>query len=174
MADRSDFVEVARGRTAAWVRIAYLMCGDWAHAEDLVQTALLRLYLKWPRINLDGVDAYARRTILRLVIDESRRPHRRREIPGDLPEFAAATGDPDTGMDVRAALLLVPTRQRAVLILRYFNQLSVAETAEVMRVTQGTVKSQTSRGLQTMRHILGGPQNGPETASTTWVLEIGT
>ena len=111
------------------------VCGDWTRAEDLVQTALLRLYLKWPRISLDGVDAYTRRTIVRLVIDESRRPHRRREVSGDLPETATAAGDPDGGMDVRAALLQVPARQRAVLVLRYFNQLSVAETADVLRVT---------------------------------------
>lgn len=80
MAERSEFAAVRRERTAAWSRTADLMCGDWSHAEDLVQAALLRLYLKWPRINLDGLDAYARRTILRLAIDESRRPHRRIEV----------------------------------------------------------------------------------------------
>lgn len=182
MAQRSEFSVVVKERAAAWSRTAYLMCGDWAHAEDLVQTALLRLYLKWPRINLDGLDAYARRTILRLAIDESRRPHRRAEVSGDPPERSAAPVDAAAALDVRAALQQVPARQRAVLVLRFYHQLSIAEAAQELRVTQGTIKSQTARGLARMRELLDieQPGAGPDVGSVsedlaaTWGLEIGT
>ena len=174
LAERSEFVEVVRERSAAWSRTAFLMCGDWARAEDLLQAALLKLYLKWSRINLDGVDAYARRVILRLAIDESRRPHRRSEVSGDPPEAAASVPDAAAVLDVRAALQQVPAKQRAVLVLRFYHQLSVAEAAEVLRVTQGTVKSQTARGLEKMRELLDIGSTDPDQAEAVWGLGMAT
>ena len=174
MADRDEFVQVVRERTDAWSRTAYLMCGDWGRAEDLVQAALLRMYMKWPRINLDGVDAYARRVILRLAIDESRRPHRRAEVSAEPPERSSPTPDSDAVMDVRVALQQIPARQRAVLVLRYFHELTVAESAEVLRVTQGTIKSQTARGLDKMRELLSVADPGAENLEAAWGLGLGT
>lgn len=174
MAERSEFVAVVRNRSAAWSRTAYLMCGDWAHAEDLLQAALLKLYLRWSHVNLDGVDAYARRIIVRLAIDEFRRPYRRSEISGELPEAGRPSVDTASAMDVRAALQKIPVRQRAVLVLRFYHQLSVAEAAQVLRVTPGTIKSQTARGLDKMRELLDIKPPGPNNLETVWGLGMAT
>lgn len=155
MADRSSFATVARDRAPVWRRIAFLICGDWAHAEDLTQTVLLRMYLKWPSIDPNGVDAYARTSIARLAVDESRRPHRRRElISGQLPDRSVDSASPDDAMDVRQALADLPQGQRATLALRYYAGCSVAETAAALGVTEGTVKSQTAKGIAALRERL--------------------
>lgn len=152
MADRSSFAIIARERAAAWRRTAFLICGDWSQAEDLTQTVLLRLYLKWPSISPNGVDAYARMAIARLAVDESRRPWRRRERVSDhLPDRGVDGPSADEAMDVRRALADLPPGQRATLVLRYFAGCSVAETATALGVTEGTVKSQTARGLAALR-----------------------
>jgi RNA polymerase sigma-70 factor (sigma-E family) len=157
VADRWEFSQVARDRAVVWRREAFLMCGDWALAEDLVQTALLRLYTRWQRIDPAGVDAYARRVISRLAIDESRRPYRRAELRHELPDAPVASSEQADALDVRAALQQVPPRQRAVLVLRYFSDLTSTEVAKVLRVSEGTVRSQTARGLTTLRQLLGEP-----------------
>ncbi len=151
MRNRDDFVAVVQDRALVWRRIAYLICGDWIRAEDLVQQALLRMYVRWNHIERATVDAYARKVITRLAIDESRRPYRRSEVSGELPEIPVAEVNVADILAVRAALQQVPPRQRAAVVLRYYHGLSVAETAAALGVTQGTVKSQTARGLSTMR-----------------------
>lgn len=152
MADRDSFAVVVQDRLVPWRRMAFLMCGDWARAEDLVQTALLRMYGKWHRIDLTGVDAYARRVITRLAIDESRRAYRRSEVSSaDLPDRPALGDEPTAGLDVRAALQRLSPSHRAVLVLRFYLDLSIADTAAALGVGQGTVKSQTSRGLTALR-----------------------
>ncbi|MGW4523913.1 SigE family RNA polymerase sigma factor [Amycolatopsis sp. NPDC004378] len=161
MADRPEFGEVARDRAVVWRREAFLMCGDWALAEDLVQTALLRLCSRWQRIDPAGVDAYARRVISRLAIDESRRPYRRAELRHAVPDAPVASPDRADALDVRAALRQVPPRQRAVLVLRYFSDLTSTEVAKVLRISEGTVRSQAARGLATLRQLLG-EQTTPE------------
>lgn len=135
MADRRDFTAIVRGRVVTWRRIAYLLCGDWGHAEDLVQTALIRMYDKWHRIDIDGVDAYARTVISRLVIDESRRPWRRAEVRIAPPDRPAPERDIDLVVDLRAALQRVPVRQRATLVLRFYAGWSVTETAAALCVS---------------------------------------
>ena len=152
MADRGSFTVVVQDRLVPWRRMAFLMCGDWALAEDLVQTALLRMYSKWHRIDLAGIDAYARRVITRLAIDESRRAYRRSEVSSsDLPDRPTASAEPATALDVRAALQRLSPAHRAVLVLRFYLDLSIAETAAALGVGEGTVKSQTSRGLIALR-----------------------
>ncbi|GAA1984407.1 SigE family RNA polymerase sigma factor [Amycolatopsis minnesotensis] len=137
---------------------AYLLCGDWHHAEDITQQSLLKLYLAWPRLSRrDMLDAYARKVVLRTFLAEHRRPWRRRErltdVPPELP------GDGDTGTEQRMLVLhalgSVPPKQRAVLVLRYWNDLSVEETAAALGCSTGTVKSQSARGLDTLRKRLG-------------------
>jgi RNA polymerase sigma-70 factor (sigma-E family) len=159
-ADEQGFREFAASHAASLRRTAYLFCGDWHTAEDLMQASLMKMYLAWKRAkDLDNVTAYARKVLLRTWLDEKRRPWRRAEQhDGELPETADATADPDLASArlwarelVHAALLQVPPRQRAVLVLRYFEDLSVAEVAVAMGCTEGTVKSQTARGLVALR-----------------------
>ncbi|MFB9684524.1 SigE family RNA polymerase sigma factor [Amycolatopsis plumensis] len=145
------------GRAVVWRREAFLMCGDWSLAEDLLQTALMRLYTRWHRLDPAGIDGYTRRVIARLAIDEARRPYRRTELRDALPETPVATAESAAALDVRAALQKVPPKQRAVLVLRFFSDLTNAEAAKVLRISEGTVKSQAARGLATLRRLLDEP-----------------
>ncbi|WP_307868580.1 RNA polymerase sigma factor [Umezawaea beigongshangensis] len=157
--DRHDFTRVVRERAVPWRRVAFLICGDWTRADDLVQVALIRLYRHWHRIEPDGLEAYARRVISRLAVDEAARAARRGEVFGEVPDRpgnATAVDEAVGGtLDVRAALRTVPPRQRAVLVLRFYAGLDVAETAAALRISRGTVKSQCARGLATLRTALG-------------------
>ena len=142
-------------------RTAYLLCGDWHTADDLVSVALVKLLRHWRRVSaMEAPDAYMRRVLLRAWLDELRRPWRRRERPtATLPECAASPADPEDPEDRRWILALLaelPPRRRAVLILRYFCDLSVEETAEALGCGEGTVKSQTARALDTLRARLSG------------------
>ncbi|MEU5691335.1 SigE family RNA polymerase sigma factor [Actinosynnema sp. NPDC020468] len=154
-----EFDAYVDARARVLRRTAYLLCGDWHRAEDLVQTALTKLYAAWPRIHRDGsVDAYARKVLVRAAIDESRRPWRRETAVAALPEVGGAgdtTSDAAADLDVRAALARLPAGQRAVVVLRYWEDLSVAETARLLGNTEGTVKSQSAKGLAALRELLG-------------------
>jgi RNA polymerase sigma-70 factor (sigma-E family) len=139
-------------------RTAYLLCGgDWHRAEDLVATTLMKIYVAWPRLRADGaVDAYSRKVMVRTAIDESRRAYRRRESTVDeLPDVAggAELGVEDS-IDVRRALAQLPAGQRAVVVMRYWEDLSVAETAAVLGKSEGTIKSQAAKGLASLRKLL--------------------
>src|ERR1043165_6349971 len=140
--------------------LAYLLCGDRHFADDLVQTCLIRLYGVWPKLrDTDSVDAYARKILLRCWLNEWRRPWRRSESrDGVVPEQPSAEGDPAARVGqahrntvLRAALARVPPRQRAAVVLRYWSQYSVSEAAEILRCSEGTVKSQAARGLAALR-----------------------
>ncbi|WP_216211986.1 SigE family RNA polymerase sigma factor [Amycolatopsis aidingensis] len=150
---------------------AYLLCGDWHRAEDITQTALLRLYLAWPRLaRRDALDAYARRVVVRTFFAENRRLWRWRErLVGEQVETPVrpegAGHDHEQRMLLRSALAAVPPRQRAVLVLRYWDDLSVEETAAALRCSTGTVKSQAARGLATLRQRLGPQLDGLSLAS---------
>lgn len=150
------YVEFATSRRDQLRRIAYGMCGDWHQADDLTQTALVKLYVAWPRITRHGTeDAYVRKVLLNAAIDASRRPVRR-EVPTDrLPEVAAPAG---TGVEERgslvAALQQLPAQQRATVLLRHWLGLSVVETAAELGIAEGTVKSHTSRGLAALREAM--------------------
>ncbi|SEP40672.1 SigE family RNA polymerase sigma factor [Amycolatopsis saalfeldensis] len=136
---------------------AYLLCGDWHRAEDITQAALLKLYLAWPRLSRhDTLDAYARKVVLRTFLAENRRSRWKRErLTDEPPEVPAADAETEHDMLVRQALAVLAPRQRAVLVLRYFEDLSVEETATTLGCSTGTVKSQASRGLATLRQRLG-------------------
>lgn len=151
-----EFAAYVNARRGHLRRTAYLICGDWHAADDLVQTALIKLYVAWPRIHTQGAeDAYTRQIIVRANLDEKRRPWRR-EHPG-LEGFDAAAPD-GVSVEDRDALLAglrqLPSRQRATIVLRYWCGLSVDETAHDLGCSSGTVKSQTARALSQLRTTL--------------------
>jgi RNA polymerase sigma-70 factor (sigma-E family) len=158
--DEEAFAEYFTARQDAVRRSAYLLCGDWHRADDLAQTAFVALHRRWRKVRDRGaLDAYVRRTLVRAVIDESRRPWRRERFVDELPEVVQPGGGVDTTVANRTALLdglrRVPPRQRAVLVLRFLEGLDVTATAEALKCSEGTVKSQTARGLTALRAALG-------------------
>lgn len=149
------FVADASGRL---VRTAYLLCGDRGHAEDLVQTALLRTARRWQRARRHP-EAYARRVLVNLAKDRWRSLGRRvAEVSTEIDVGLALVAPEDDALLERQRLLdavrLLPPGQRAVLVLRFFDDLSVAETSAVLECSEGTVKSQTSRALDRIRAVL--------------------
>jgi len=154
----TEFGEYLDSRASVMRRTAYLLCGgDWHRAEDLVQTTLTKIYVAWPRIRRDGsVDAYSRKIMVRAAIDESRKAYRRREsVVEDLPELTTPPQGVEDAVDVRRALAQLPAGQRAVVVLRYWEDLSVTETAQALGKSEGTIKSQSSKGLAHLRRLLG-------------------
>jgi RNA polymerase sigma-70 factor (sigma-E family) len=150
-----EFTAYVAARAPALRRVAYLLCGDWHRAEDLTQSALARLYLAWSRARRTGaIDRYARRIVVRVFLDERRRLWRREVPTAVLPEPPVAAHTSEDRLVVLEALDLVPPRQRAALVLRFWEDLSVAETAEALGCSEGTVKSQTARGLAALRQHL--------------------
>lgn len=137
-------------------RTAYLLCGDWHRADDLVQATITRLYVKWRRARTaEHLDAYVRAMLVRQFLGEQRTGWRSRvSVTDRVPEAAAAGADVDAGVDVRRALGAVPPRQRATLVLRFYCDLTVEQTAEILGCSAGNVKSQTARGLDALRRIL--------------------
>lgn len=119
-----------------------------------MQAVLVTLYVKPPR-DWEAVDAWVRTALLRRLVDESRRPWNRDRLVEAVPERAEPDA-PDAGerMQVLAALRTLPTMQRAVLVLRFWDDLSVTQTADALRIGEGTVKSHTSRGLASLRIVL--------------------
>jgi len=154
-----EFAEFVGARRAQLVRTARLLtAGDEHTAEDLVQTALTKLYLAWPRVEAGGAEAYARRVLVNTFIDLTRKPWWRREaVAEELPDaalrgsLAGAVAESDA---VRAALAALPDGQRTAVVLRHWLDLDVAECARLMKVDPGTVKSQTARGLAKLRTLL--------------------
>ncbi|WP_395576593.1 SigE family RNA polymerase sigma factor [Streptomyces sp. BK79] len=148
-----DFVE---SRRLALFRSACLICGNREEAEDLVQTTLVKVVLGWRRLHgLDNVEAYARRTLYHTFIAGRRRLWRREHAYGEVPDLAEPEPDTETGMVVRAALARLTPKQRAVLVLRYWEDLSVEATAAALGMRENTVKSHTVRGLAALRAEVG-------------------
>lgn len=152
-ADEAAFRTFACSRQVSLRRTAYLLCGDWHGAEDLVQNTLVKLYVAWRRVRDAEPDAYARRILLRCYLDERRRPWRR-ERTVELPDNPAYVSDHAATLDLRDALARLPARQRATVVLRFWADASVAETAQALGVSEGTVKSQTARAMAQLRSLL--------------------
>jgi RNA polymerase sigma-70 factor (sigma-E family) len=157
--DEEAFRAFAYSYRATLRRTGYLLCGDWHQADDLVQTALVKLYVAWKRVRNDSSpEAYVRRILTRCYLDERRRPWRRESPRETLPDLPAGAGvGTDELLDVRAALDHLPPRQRATIVLRFWTDASVAETAETLGCSEGTVKSQTARAITTLRDLLKDP-----------------
>jgi RNA polymerase sigma-70 factor (sigma-E family) len=153
-----DFEAYVAERRPALLRWARAVAGDPHTAEDLLQASLVRVLPRWGSIREGAaVDAYVRRTITRQYVSWQRQPWRRDEVVSSwLPEPATGTpdpADPREAGEVWGLVLALPARQRAAVALRYYEQLSVAETAEVLGCSTGTVKSNTSRGLAALRRL---------------------
>jgi len=165
--NEADFAAFVAARRPHLRRVAYALCGDWHQAEDLVQTALAKLYVAWPRIHRDGAEeAYARRIIVRAGIDESRRPWRRERSgldPGQHDRAMPTAGSLEDRSELVEALQTLPRMQRRAVLLRHWLDLSVQETAQELGVSTGTVKSHTSRGLAALHAALTA---GTETRSS--------
>ena len=169
---REDFRSYVAARSPALLRTAYMLTGNRADAEDLLQTALAKTYLAWERIReREAVDGYVRRVMVNTQTSWWRRRKVDEYATDELPERPAgrdATADLDLHDALWSALSTLPKRQRAMVVLRFYEDLSEAETAEVMGVSVGTVKSTTSRALAKLRDT-SGLRNDPRTALPTGV-----
>lgn len=150
-ADRESFERWARVAQRRLLRAAYLLTGDLAHAEDLVQEALIKAAMRWHELADQHPDAWARRVIYRDHVSWWRR-HGREHRVADVPDFHRPVPGPgEAAAMLRDALAVLTTRQRAVVLLRYVDDLTAAETADVLGVTVGTVKKLGSVALARLR-----------------------
>jgi len=151
-----EFTDYVQARLTWLRRVAYLLCQDWDRADDLVQAAVTRLYVHWGQArSADQIDGYVRGILVREFLGARRSAWARRVLlTGPVPDVAELTPDRDAALDVRRALARLPTRQRATLVLRFYCDLSVDQTAQLLGCSAGTVKSQTAKGLGALRRIL--------------------
>ncbi|WP_371402513.1 SigE family RNA polymerase sigma factor [Kribbella sp. NBC_00662] len=160
--DEAEFTEFATAMIRRLRRTAYLMCGDWHRAEDAAQDALVKVYRRWNRIDrTHGLNSYAHQCLVTSVFDQSRKPWRRERLVDNGDETGDLTGvlaDPartvDDRMLVVEALAALPPSQRACVVLRHYGDLSLEQTAAVLGIGVGGVKSQTSRALTRLRELL--------------------
>src|SRR5450432_759527 len=147
-------------------RVAYLLSQDWDRADDLVQATITQLYVHWARARAaDHIDAYARTILVREFLSERRSAWARRvNLDGRVPETPSRAIDHEALLDLRAALAAVPSRQRATLVLRFSCDLNVEQAARILGCSAGTVKSQTAKGLESLRRTLG-PHGATETST---------
>ena len=162
--DETDFLGWVESHRDGLRKTAFLMCGDWYLADDLVQDTLVRLFASWPRVSAAGDPGpYARKVLLNRFRDLLRRPASVREVSRpELPESAvvdvyAVEGDRDR---LIAGLASLAFGQRAVLVLRYWEDMSVEQTAHILGTSPSTVRSQASRGLASLRESM---EQGPRT-----------
>jgi RNA polymerase sigma-70 factor (sigma-E family) len=153
----AEFDDFVRTRSVALLRVAYLLTGDRHAAEDLLQEVLEQVYVRWPRVQISP-EAYARRALVNRSINRWRwRARRPEQALGDNDGVARDHAD-DIALRqaVVAALRTLPPRQRAAVVLRYLEDLSVADVAVTLRCSEGAVKSHASRGLARLREALAG------------------
>ena len=155
---RAELAEQFTMRAPGLRRTAYLLCGDWSRAEDLVQTVFASVYARRRRLrSREALGAYLRQALTRTYLDASARHWKREHARGDLPDVALPHDDAiEDRLVLLDALERVPPRQRACLVLRFYDDCSVEETAALLDCSAGTVKSNTARGLDALRAALGG------------------
>ncbi|MEU9129653.1 sigma-70 family RNA polymerase sigma factor [Kitasatospora sp. NPDC048540] len=157
MRDDAEFTAFAEAAAVRLRQIAYLMCRDWHLAQDLTQTTLTKLYVAWHRVNHKDGDPflYARRILLNSLLDHRRRRSSTELAADRLPDLPRTADPTDVRLTLLGALALLPRRSRAIVILRYWEDHSVAVTAEILGVNESVVKSQSMRALATLREHLG-------------------
>jgi RNA polymerase sigma-70 factor (sigma-E family) len=150
--EEADYREFVVSRYDALRRVAYLLCRDWHTADDLVSITLGKLYRHWHRgKDAHNLDAYVRAMLTRTWLDELRRPWRREIATESLPEAVQPAPTPTDRVALLTLLGRLPPRQRAVVVLRHYCDLSVEETADILGISAGAVKSQSARGLAALR-----------------------
>jgi RNA polymerase sigma-70 factor (sigma-E family) len=153
-----EFAEFAQAHAGRLRATAFMLCHDWHFAQDLTQTALTKLFLCWRRARqADNLLAYAQKILLRTYLDHRRRRWSTEAVPGDLLE-PAYRESADLRLTMLEALGRLPARDRAIVILRYFEDYSVEQVADVLELPDSVVKSQTRRSLAKLRRLLAGEQ----------------
>jgi RNA polymerase sigma-70 factor (sigma-E family) len=159
--DDRDFTEFVQARLDGLRRFAYLLAGDPHRSDDVVSAALAKLYRHWGKVSrLESPDGYLRRMLITTYLDEKRRPWRHEYSVDELPEPAEPpSGEPELvdRLTLMSLLERLPPRRRAVLVLRYFEDLTVEQTAEVLGCAPGTVKAHTHHALAALRDMLDTP-----------------
>ncbi|MEV4541331.1 SigE family RNA polymerase sigma factor [Micromonospora echinaurantiaca] len=154
--DRALLADFVASRAPVLVRVAYLLTGDRSSAEDLFQTALAKTIPKWRSIRHSDPEGYLRAVMYREQVSWWRRMRRRRDVPIGTDDLVVT--DPSAGTDLRlafrAALRQLPPAQRAVVVLRYYEDLPEAEVAELLGCSVGTVRSRTHRAITRLRQLL--------------------
>jgi RNA polymerase sigma-70 factor (sigma-E family) len=147
------FEDYVRARSPSLLRLGYLLVGDLHEAEDVLQTVLARLGMRWAHVSrLDNVDAYVRTALTNASASWWRQRRRRLDIPTEtLPDPEDAGPDAEQRAEVMAMLRQLPPRQRSVIVLRYYEGLSEIETAQILGCSLGTVKSQSVKARRSLR-----------------------
>jgi RNA polymerase sigma-70 factor (sigma-E family) len=168
----AEYTEYVSARLPTLRRLAVVLCQDWQRADDLVQATITKLYVHWGRASAaDHVDAYARAVLVREFVHERRSSWARRvSLSAGVADSPAAAVDHDAALDLRTAVAALPPRQRATLVLRFYCDLDVDQSARLLGCSPGTVKSQTAKALNALRRALqpvhaddagGRPDTGP-------------
>jgi len=151
-----DFVEYARASGAQLRRTAYLLCRDWDLAADLTQTTLARMFVHWKRISRrENPHAYARQVLSRVFLDHHRLKRSHEVVTSAFADAPEVARDTDLRLTLVDALARIPPRDRAIVVLRYWEDLSIDSVAEILGLPAGTVKSQSARSLAQLRQLLG-------------------
>ena len=151
-----EYTEYVAARLSSLRRLAAVLCDDWQRADDLLQATLTQLYVHWAQVRAAShPDAYARTVLVREFIHERRSSWAKWvSLTGGITDSPAAAVDHDAALDLRAAVAALPARQRATLVLRFYCDLNVDQSAEILGCSPGTVKSQTAKALDTVRRAL--------------------
>jgi RNA polymerase sigma-70 factor (sigma-E family) len=151
-----EFTQYAASAVSRLRDTAYLMCRDWHLADDLTQTALAKLYVAWPKVaQAQDVDAYARKVLLRSLLDHRRRRSSSELVTATLPESAAGAQDPaELRLTLVDALGTLKPVDRAIVVLRYWDDYSVEKVASLLELSEGAVRTRSMRALTTMRALL--------------------
>jgi RNA polymerase sigma-70 factor (sigma-E family) len=171
-----EFTEFAEETSPRLRRAAYLLCGDWHTAEDLAQTTLTKVFASWHRLKRqESAHAYATRTLVNTYLADKRLKRSGEVLTDRLPAAPAESAEPEERIVMLGALATLPPRARAVVMLRYWADLSVDQVADMLGCSPGTVKSQSARALDKLRVVLGdagtgsGPAGDPlENRQGTW------
>jgi RNA polymerase sigma-70 factor (sigma-E family) len=153
----AEYAEYVAHRLPALRRLALLLCQDRHRADDLVQQAIIKVYVHWTKAaGADNPDAYVNAILVREFLHERRSGWVTRvSLTGQLPDAADLATDHDRAMDLQAAVAALPPRQRAALVLRFYCDLNVDQTAHSLGCSPGTVKSQTAKALGSLRRVMG-------------------
>ena len=158
----AEFTEYALARLPALRRLAVVLCQDGQRADDLVQATITKLYVHWDKARAaDHVDAYARAVLVREFVHEQRSSWAKRiSLTGEMADRPAGDVDHDAVLDLRGAVAALPPRQRATLVLRFYCDLNVDQSAQLLNCSPGTVKSQTAKAISALRRALSAGHGG--------------